>query len=216
MADVNGGSTYLLKDPPGGGIISDPSSTTTYIDAAETLVIWLGGLSANANYPLTGPGGPLAIDTTTTLYLNPALRRETALFDFKEERLKDYDGDSLYEYYPPSGSNVPYVYFDGRSYDSAWADYSMAQGVGAVCPYVSNAAAGTYMNAQKCQILCAGLDENFGEYTLAAGNSGVPADRKQFPTGAADSTANVSQYTEEDLDNIGSFSGGTFGDKMPQ
>jgi type II secretory pathway pseudopilin PulG len=86
---VSGG--FLLKDPPSGPIISDPSASDTYIDPAETLVIWLGGLSAAAQYPLTGPGGPL--DPSGAAFPHPTMRRDTALFEFKEDRLKDFDGD---------------------------------------------------------------------------------------------------------------------------
>jgi prepilin-type N-terminal cleavage/methylation domain-containing protein len=216
IPDPKDTSDYLLRDPPNGPMVSDPSSSVSHIDAAEALVLWLGGLSANAQYPLTGPGGPLSIDTVTGAFLHPSERRATAIFQFNETRLRDYDGDGLYEYYPPSGSGIPYAYFDSRSYDSPWSDFSMDQVPGSARPYTTQTATGlAYMQPGKFQILSAGLDENYGEYSVPAGNPGNPADRKSFPTGAPAPAGNVSAYTRQDFDNIGNFSEGVFEDKMP-
>ncbi len=217
VVDPKDNSLFLLKDPPSStAITSDPAAMVSYIDPAEALVLWLGGLSANPQYPLTGAGGPLTIDTSTMMFLHPDLRRETAIHEFKADRLKDYDGDGLYEYYPPSGSRVPYAYFDSRFYDNGWAEFSMAQVPGKVRPYVTTAAAGAlaYANPQKFQIMCAGLDENYGD-GFSRTVSNPPVDRKMYPTGAAIPASNVSAYAREDLDNLSNFSTGIFEDKLP-
>jgi hypothetical protein len=133
--------------------------------------------------------------------------------------LKDFDGDGLYEYYPPSGSNTPYVYFDSRSYDTEWSEYLMSTDPGSARPYyASSAGASPYAEPQKFQIICAGLDEKYGVYANPAGDPMNPADRKLYPAGTAttSSVRTVTEYAKEDLDNIANFSEGTLESKLPQ
>jgi type II secretory pathway pseudopilin PulG len=149
-------------------LLGSPDATSanpTQIDAAETLVFWLAGLSKSAGSPVTGPMGPLqGVPSTTDVVLRPIRERENAFFEFNEARLIDLDADGLPEYVPPHGERVPYVYFDGRSYDNlsdangngfaddassddSWAFYpptpSLMGQYGAVRPYVIGARAGT-------------------------------------------------------------------------
>jgi hypothetical protein len=155
--------SFLLGDPNPDG--TEP----TQIDAAETLVFWLGGLSKSATSPAAGANhGPLIVDPSTgAVAIRPIVERENAYFEFKSAQLIDADGDGIPEYAPVYGQGVPYVYFDGRSYDNLgttdnnpmnniaddddWAQYpppgssspysDMIQQAGVVKPYVFGAAA---------------------------------------------------------------------------
>lgn len=75
------------------------------IDRAEALVLWLGGVSTNPEYPL----GVLRDFSVDRNY------QPKRFFEFDETRLKDLDNDGWPEYYPPSGPQNPYVYFDART-----------------------------------------------------------------------------------------------------
>jgi len=74
----------------------------TGLDPAEALVFFLGGFSDDPRYPFQGKGGPAN------------LNRNPGLFDFDPNRLTD-DGDGFAVYHP-RGSDVPFVYFDSRTY----------------------------------------------------------------------------------------------------
>lgn len=95
---------------------------------AEAVVFWLGGFSADPQYPLTGPGGPLAKPDPTT---ESNLDGRTFLYDFDKSRLvvANYklegvvngNGDRydvLRYWYPPEGLTAPYVYYDTSRYDT--------------------------------------------------------------------------------------------------
>jgi hypothetical protein len=179
---------FLLGDPNPNG--SEP----TQIDAAECLVFWLGGLSKSATSPAAGQtDGALIVDPSTgAVAIRPINERENAFFEFKETQLVDADGDGIPEYAPPYGQGVPYVYFDGRSYDSLgasdtnpnnniaddddWAQYPppvtsspLVAQAGVAKPYVVGARTDSsgdvvpvYMNDRKFQIISAGLDGRYG------------------------------------------------------
>lgn len=87
-----------------GATLPGPRSPRT-IDRAEALVLWLGGVSTNPEYPL----GVLADGSVDPNYV------EKRFFEFDETRLKDLDNDGWMEYYPASGPQNPYVYFDART-----------------------------------------------------------------------------------------------------
>ncbi|MBW3598286.1 MAG: prepilin-type N-terminal cleavage/methylation domain-containing protein [Planctomycetes bacterium] len=189
---------------------ADPSATTTpktQIDAAESLVFWLGGLSKSATSPLTGGNCPLIPVTTTSVSSRVMIERDNSYFEFREDRLTDLDGDGLPEYIPPQGPNVPYVYFDGRSYDNLpdvvpsgspdgipdddrYAQYpaltdtaGLASQFGRVRPYVVGTNAGgypVYANDGKFQILCAGMDGLYGNPGTSEFSN--PLDRKTYLT----------------------------------
>ena len=78
--------------------------STTILEAPEALVFFLGGFSDDPRYPFQGKGGPAS------------LNRNPGLFDFDPNRLLTTDdGDGFAAYYP-RGSDVPFVYFDSRTY----------------------------------------------------------------------------------------------------
>jgi general secretion pathway protein G len=78
------------------------------IDRAEALVVWLGGVSKNPEFPL----GVLGFANG---YIDDPGYTATRFFEFDETRLKDLDNDGWMEYYPASGPQNPYVYFDART-----------------------------------------------------------------------------------------------------
>ncbi|MCY2994525.1 MAG: prepilin-type N-terminal cleavage/methylation domain-containing protein [Planctomycetota bacterium] len=77
----------------------DSSGNTRVPDQAEALVSWLSQLKNDPRKPLT----------SSTL-------EKHILFSFDESRLKDPDNDGLYSYVPKDGKDMPYVYFDSRTY----------------------------------------------------------------------------------------------------
>ena len=100
----------------------DSTALQGNVTAAEAVVLWLGGFSADPERPFTGPGGPAY----------PIEPNATALFEFDETRLgpRNANGDPvprtdvshpepsgtrrqihLYTY-TPSKLQEPYVYFD--------------------------------------------------------------------------------------------------------
>jgi prepilin-type N-terminal cleavage/methylation domain-containing protein len=76
----------------------------TLLDPAEALVFFLGGFSDDPRYPFTAKGGPAN--------LNP----NPGLFDFDPQRLLKTDDNDGFAAYYPRGSDVPFVYFDSRTY----------------------------------------------------------------------------------------------------
>ncbi|MBT5598984.1 MAG: type II secretion system protein [Planctomycetaceae bacterium] len=89
-----------IRSYPNGNVIPQ----NTLLDPAEALVFFLGGFSDDPRYPFQGKGGPAS------------LNRNPGLFDFDPNRLLTTDdGDGFAAYYP-RGSDVPFVYFDSRTY----------------------------------------------------------------------------------------------------
>jgi prepilin-type N-terminal cleavage/methylation domain-containing protein len=114
-------------------ILDSHNLAVTKLDAAEALVFFLGGFSDDPRFPFTGKGGPLtgnrslglfefdparlSIDSTTTnigTTSNPIIvslsTDETALHNqASAER-------DIFPVYFPKSSDVPFVYFDSRTY----------------------------------------------------------------------------------------------------
>jgi len=111
--------------------------------ASEALYFWLGGFSADEQYPISGDGGPSFTDATgnnngTLEAGDEVLEARKRLYEFDLTRLvpRDssgaYGGDRLVKYkdprnsnimrqinlwaYTPSGSTKPLVYFDASRY----------------------------------------------------------------------------------------------------
>jgi prepilin-type N-terminal cleavage/methylation domain-containing protein len=76
----------------------------TRLDPAEALVFFLSGFSDDPRYPFQGKGGPASVNP------NPGL------FDFDPQRLLKTDDNDGFAAYYPRGSDVPFVYFDSRTY----------------------------------------------------------------------------------------------------
>jgi prepilin-type N-terminal cleavage/methylation domain-containing protein len=76
----------------------------TRLDPAEALVFFLSGFSDDPRYPFQGKGGPASVNP------NPGL------FDFDPNRLLKTDDNDGFAVYHPKNSDVPFVYFDSRTY----------------------------------------------------------------------------------------------------
>lgn len=153
------------------------------IDEAEALVFWL-------SYGTTDPKEPFvyAKSGNNFDFSNVELKQ---FFEFDLRRLTDADGDGFYSYKPKYAKDSHYIYFDGRTADAPTFKYSEVQGAR---PYYSGTTNVPIYNT-KFQIVCAGLD---GEFGVASANKKVPFG----PTGSA---ANL---TPEDNDNQTNFSDG--------
>jgi len=176
----------------------DAKGNFAHLDPAEALVFWLRGFSSDPMRPVMGNVAPPAGDYIE--YVNGAGRKP--LFDFKQTQLNDADGDGFPEYYPPNGTK-PYVYFHHSDYMGV--NTLAGSGTGTVLvgpnsnsllvrPYYKVAPPATvkdYVEPLKFQIICAGLDNEFGDPTN--GNGGV------YPNGP---------YSDQDEDNLTNFSEG--------
>jgi len=159
------------------------------LDPSEALVFWLGMLKNDPRMPLNGTSAPVP------------------LFPFDEKRLVDLDGDGWLSYLPPGEKEMPYVYFDSRTYEvspgvpAGFYDTTVTPAVPLVFPYKTStkpsdgAPAWKFANATTYQIISAGLDDDFGAVA-----PGPPALYKRFPFG--------DNYQLGDMDNISNFSDG--------
>jgi hypothetical protein len=191
---------------PNGAVAKDPNgnlANPANLDPSEALVFWLGMIKTDARMPLNGPGGP-----------------DPKGFKFDENRLKDLDRDGWLSYVAPNGKDMPYVYFDSRTY------YELSGSPPVVVPkaeYIhddvldpndppirrlypfqtSTSATGTlkFANETTFQIISAGLDGEFGAM--------VQNVFKVFPFG-------INYATDGgDKDNMANFSDGrAFEDHM--
>jgi general secretion pathway protein G len=96
------------------------SSDVLYLDGAECLVFFLGGIRSSSGVGVVGfaknPVRPFVGDNTDPSLVVPGTsNRDTPLFDFKTDRLTDLDGDGMYEYIDAlnvqQGEQRPYAYF---------------------------------------------------------------------------------------------------------
>jgi prepilin-type N-terminal cleavage/methylation domain-containing protein len=152
---------------------SGTTAPPTALDPAEALVFWLRGYSDNPIDPLGGT--------------------RKSLMQFDETRLKtNPTGNGLTIYYPPDGQQQPYIYVQNLAYGTATYT-AVAPGKGVARAYKSSAAGNPFVNVDSFQIICAGLD---GDYGTAAGT---------FPNGP---------HAGGDKDNLTNFSGGTLQSKV--
>jgi len=188
------------------------------VDRAEALVFALGGFSADAEYPFSGPGGPLfvTVDNGNTI-ASYNTERANALFDFEIKTLSlansspivdTIDGD-VFPDYRQDKESAPIVYFDSRTYfqpvdtdaNGSFDDYngySHASGTitdrFGIRPYLSNEPSTTgvpkFANSHTFQILSPGIDGVFGTY-FRSSLSGTTRTAYYFvfPTGAMLQTA---------------------------
>lgn len=119
-----------LNDASGTALTGFP-----VMDAAESLVFFLGGFSDDPQKPLTGPGGPLTVIDASgaTWVVQYNSERSNAIYDFDPKRLTidqstgatlstdevifggGSGGDALPAYLG-KGLRSPVVYFDSRTY----------------------------------------------------------------------------------------------------
>jgi prepilin-type N-terminal cleavage/methylation domain-containing protein len=153
----------------------EPANVALYenLDPAEALWLWLRGFTDDPQNPLWGPPNPNVL---------PAEVPRTPLFDFDKSRLDDRDNDGFLEYYPKYARDRPYIYLVHTSYTATFLFDDFLCRVGRVdeavlpCPrpyLVGNnpdvsldyTLATSYADPEKYQIICAGLDNDFGQQT---------------------------------------------------
>jgi prepilin-type N-terminal cleavage/methylation domain-containing protein len=225
----------VLKTACGAG--KNPNFPNGVLNRAEALVFFLGGFSSDPQRPLTGSGGPIAVINGNPLYNTD---RQNAIFEFGTGLLLDVADETTYQVsvlgnvepadfmpvYRPKGLTAPMTYFDSRTYQFAISanqiffnsfDTGSATlpSVGTARPYLSNLVSTTtgakkYQNDKTFQIVCAGLDNNFGLqstnpvlYVFPTGES-VPSGQNRY--GASDNPVQ--------LDNITNFSEATLEDSL--
>lgn len=174
----------------------------------EALVFMLMELSTNAEYPFgykpVARGEFALVDYQWNESLGKFVLTGTkqTFFDFNEKRLVDRDKDGWLEYMPAGGLDAPFVYFDSRVYRNpnlgplVGIDFETGGtaigttgivGSGFAVPYWSDGT--TPVNADSYQLLCCGMDNNFG--VTAVGTL------RGFPSGV--------NFTLEDRDNLANF-----------
>jgi prepilin-type N-terminal cleavage/methylation domain-containing protein len=163
---------------------------STPVDQGEALVMWLRMISSN-------PANPF--DASAAAVRN-------SYYEFDEKRLIDDETDGIPSYKAKFAKDTPYIYIEARTYNrhltTASAASATADGATYYAqPFFADGGAKA-INPTKFQIICAGLDGEFGQINSAA------TDLKLFPSGT--------NYNEADLDNLTNFSEGkTLGDSRP-
>ena len=178
------------------------------LDEAESLVFWLGGRWDGTH--MTG----FSADPTADPFAMGG-QRTTPFLTFTETRLVDRNNNGFPEYYPPNidiSQAAPYVCFAARPNGKYWnmdsgsptrPQYTPGGMNTTAVPYhykqldqPNNAAQSYWMKPTEFQIICAGIDNDYG----------ANAD-KVFPFGTG--------YNAADNDNIVSFTERTLGDAQP-
>ncbi|MEO2020273.1 MAG: type II secretion system protein [Pirellulaceae bacterium] len=181
------------------------------IDPAEALAFWLQGFSEEVTRPFSGPGGPFNLKV-----LAGTAPRNTGRYEFDGTRLSTLDDNDPYPIYLPKGFELPYVFFDSRSYPylgpggiprypppnlkkqkgwpAAVPPYHR-QMTGKLRPYRSSVTNETWTNQKTFQILSAGIGDDLG------GSKGA---LRFYPNGT--------NFDSGDKKNIANFSGGQLGD----
>lgn len=184
--------TGIIRDGAWDGAMDTEAYNFAYLDPTEAYVLFLMGFSPDVENPITGTG------------------ERTPIFEFDQSRLTDEDDDGWWSYHPVY-TEAEYVYFNSRTYDDgstsvAEVDFTdplipgLADGIAR--PYATVNANGDLAWAEegKFQLICAGLDGHFGNYT-------DPDEMKMYPSGVADTSLAASSisYSLEDFDNIVNF-----------
>ncbi len=130
---VDGGQGYNCRDELNGQIVP---LDLNRLDAAESLVFWLGGFPTPADARISPPFAnrrlfgfhrdqdrPFYRDTELMEKKDPLRYRTEPFYQFDETRLVDNDGDGWLEYsmMPQIGDarTPPFVYFDAETYQAS-------------------------------------------------------------------------------------------------
>lgn len=200
------------------------------LDPAESLVVWLGGISdingtlqqLSGSNKLIGfssdPASPFGVYNAGNNTLTAFVQPKGLIYAFDPQRLVDRDGDGWLEYavdFRADKAEMPgYAYFDYRGYERPDAagvlqinTYTPSPIHGFAMPYASGISASNariWMNPQKFQLVAAGLDGVFSNQIVAAPT--VDTDTRIFPIGTF--------YTEGDDDNLVNFTTSTLRTEM--
>lgn len=235
---------------PGGNLpVASGTLAGSAMDPSEALVFFLGGFSDDPVFPFSGPGGPLIImddsspavqvksnhsGNISSVQYNPD--RQNPLYPFNQAQLTlavtggltassedaalTGGAADLLPAYHPAGLQMPFVYFDSRTYQqSTIANRFATVSAGIVYPYRSTAINTKYnpadnsvisrnkyfrfVNEKTFQIVSAGLDDNYG------GQQGL---FYMFKPSGGESTGTAN--SGDSLDLVANISSGTH--PMPQ
>jgi hypothetical protein len=210
-----GDSSLSTANPP-----TPAQQMNPMIDEGESLVFWLYLVDNDAREPFKAIVVAFGLHPTTTASLPNTLLAAGSpekLFPFHEERFVDAgDADYLPSYKAQYSGETCYIYMDARSYDNLTEDYTVPTSAayaedpsfGYTRPYWSETRATVgavtppdlrddykAMNPTTFQIICAGLDGEFGL-------DPSPASLKFFPQGGGYDLSGA------DNDNMTNFSEG--------
>ena len=121
------------------------------------------------------------------------------MFEFDQTRFRYPAGKKAIPVYVPfDGHDAPYLYFSSANYatQSPFSEELNQGGRGTAKPYMSDKAAGEFINPKSFQIISAGEDGDYG------GGAGL------FRSGAG--------YESGDWDNLTNFSDRNLGDSIPK
>lgn len=172
----------------------------------EAMVFLLSELSTNAEYPFgyryDGTNW-LLVDYTWNAGSGQFVLTGTKenFFEFKPGQLADLDQDGWLEYLP-ANLDVPYVYFDGRTYRPGTAPVGLdfenntlnitgVTGGGHAQPYWKDTT--NSINASSFQLLACGMDGTFG----VSANPGDATLHRYYPSGT--------NFSTQDRDNLANF-----------
>ena len=159
------------------------------IRPSEALVFWLSQLKNDPRQPLSGQG-----DDDSCFTFDEKRLRKTRIITLGTRSLQ------LYEYIPENGNDAAYVYFDCRTYSSA--SYLDSSNNVLLYPYKTRQTPSSnieWANKTTYQIICAGLDGDYGRYRSSPPPPPIPY--KVFPIG-------TNYDVEGDMDNQANFSEG--------
>ena len=198
---------------------TSPPTWNLQLDEGEALVFWLGSLYNDARYPFTGGAGTTKPSRKTYYDFNPQRFDNTDNDGYPSYRAK-YAKDTCYLYIDsrsydnplndlydlgkfstPDGSNT-YATFESSTNEEHWCRPYWSNNFRQPVPATTaiNRDKVMPMNPTTFQIICAGLDGNFGY-------DPTDADAKLFPGG--------DNYKSGDNDNITNFSRGKLADEIP-
>lgn len=186
--------TYLLKRFPRISLVDMNKVSALQLTPAQALVFWLMKVSADAENPFSGPGGPFSTTPSGEYDFDVSQLRN-------DPSLATSSPNIAYKVYTPKGSGVPFVYLAARPGQAANQVYIDSYNLTAVpdatsgvlpagyaVPYVRDNNQG-YCNPQSFQIISAGVDNLYGSTAIVTA--------RNYPSGTG--------WTKDDDDNIVNF-----------
>lgn len=254
--------------------VASSANSGAVMDPSEALVFFLGGFSDDSVFPFSGKDGPIyilddssppqqvksshAVANISSIQYNPD--RKNSLYDFKQGQLTltanaagltvstddtfNSGVTDLLPAYHPSGLQMPFVYFESRTYQQTTvANRYATTSNGIVYPYRSAQLNTKYasdmsipgrnkyyrfMNDKTFQLISAGLDDHFGGepgffYAYKPLDSSTSSGTGPASGDSIDlANSSVGTYTRfKDAsggtyqdDNVANFAEGTFADSL--
>jgi prepilin-type N-terminal cleavage/methylation domain-containing protein len=216
---------------------SDSSQPLKSFDAASSLVFWLGGLPETV--PAAGGSWiPAGFNSDPQMPFKPGGPRTEPLFKFVPDRLVVQETHYIsstkttfrYLHYYPDKIEAPYVYFKSHRRRGVW-QYGAIDSTGAFSPYWYHHALEPasqnfcvpyrdrqdppfWREAEKYQIITAGLDGQFGTTPPIDTRPGGGALYRLTKVPICRSAAGDVPWSEFEYDNLTNFCKGTLEDEI--